>query len=269
MRDKLVNHLASYGGAAIAFNGDVDSILVAACLVEAVGSDKALAITVVTDMHPVRERKLAADMAAAVGIRQVECPVDVFAYPDIISNGSKRCYYCKKTLFTAMKNTARQEGFDVFLDGTDLDDTAGNRAGLKAIREAGVQSPLADMKFSKEDVREVSQLMGLPGSLRNPLACLATRLPAGKPITRGKMVQIDRAEDAIEAMGFVNVRVRHHGDLARIELRHAEEIARAATPDVAAEIAKQLREKCRFNFVTLDMEGYRRSSVLALPKEVE
>nr|MDD6336258.1 ATP-dependent sacrificial sulfur transferase LarE [bacterium] len=255
--DALIAQLKGYQKAAVAFSGGVDSSLLAAALVKAVGPENALAITAVTDLHTRREREQASQIAKALGIRHLVCPVDIYEVSGLVENGAKRCYYCKKTVFGAMQAMAEDNGFDILLDGSNADDAGDFRPGRIAVRELGIPSPLLTCGLSKEDIREASQLLGVPGGDRPSLACLATRLPIGTPITHSRLQQIDSAETALEELGFAGARVRHHGEIARIEVA-PEDLEKATVGDMPKKMSEAVRSLGHFAFVTLDLEGYRR-----------
>jgi len=260
-KNALFAAIACHPRAAVAFNGGEDSLLIAAAMVEVLGSENAVAVIATSDLNPKRERKLAAELARAVGIPLIECKIDIFSHPNVIENNAKRCYYCKRLLYTAMRDKVLAEGYDVLFDGSDFDDSIETRPGRIAVRELGITNPLAELGLTRPQARQLCAMMGVPTANCVSLSCLATRLPCGAAITRGKLQQIDKAEMALEDMGFSDVRVRHHGDVARIEMRLHGDIERAALGNTPKEIAKVVRSCSRFAFVTLDLEGYRRGSL--------
>ena len=246
--------LAGERRAAIAFSAGVDSTLLLDLARETLG-ENALAVTAVSVLTPEREQREAAAFCRERGIRLLRVPFDPFAVPGFRENPPDRCYLCKKALFLSLRTAAEKEGFGTLLDGTNADDLRSDRPGLRAIEELGVKSPLAEAGMTKTEIRALSALRGLPTAGKPALACLATRVPAGETVTTEKLMRIDRAEALLFAMGFSQVRVRCHGDLARIELK-PEELPRLLAPETARKAAEAVRA-AGFRYVAADLEGYR------------
>lgn len=263
-KDKLLSLLASYGKAALAFSGGTDSALLAAALVQAVGAENALAIHVDTDLHSNREKDLAQTIADKIGIRFIGIHMDVFSITDIVENGGRRCYFCKKTTFKRMQEIAHDEGFDILLDAGNFDDASDVRPGKKAVVEMGIICPLELCGITRKDVLDLSAEFGVMGYDRPSLACLATRMPAGIPLTKARLKQIDRSEAALEKLGFSHMRVRYHGDVARIEMTH-DEWEKAVEGDMPQVISRAVKASGGFRFVALDLEGYRKGSLNEAP----
>ncbi|MCL2433870.1 MAG: ATP-dependent sacrificial sulfur transferase LarE [Clostridia bacterium] len=261
----LKAYLKRVGRAAVVFSGYADSSLVVYVMADACGAENVLAVSAATEMHTETDRRKAEEIAAALGVKHMPCRVNLFDYPNVVKNTAKRCYYCKKALYQTMLADAKKLGFPTLLDGHDNEETPGNRAGRQAARELSIPSPLEEVGITVEEALEMARHLNLPGHDRPPLSCLAARLPFGSPITKGKLAQVQKSEAALEEIGY-EVRVRHHGDIARLEMRNPADIARAAQPDQAVRISSLVREVGRFAFVALDLEGYRRGSVNDLPQ---
>ncbi|MCL2433172.1 MAG: ATP-dependent sacrificial sulfur transferase LarE [Clostridia bacterium] len=264
----LKTYLTGVGRAAIVFSGYADSTLVAHVMSEACGRENVLAVSAATELHTEADRQHAIDVARALGVKHLPCRVDLFDYPNMVKNTAKRCYYCKKAIYQAMRSEAAKKDFTVLLEGHDSEETPGNRAGRQAAKEMGIPSPLEAVGITIGEALEIAAALNLPGHNRPPVSCLAARLPFGSPITRGKLAQVQKSEAALNELGY-DARVRHHGDIARLEMRNPADITRAAQSDQAARIASLIREVGRFAFVTLDLEGYRRGGLQTLPQKDE
>ena len=246
----------------VAFSGGVDSALVAAVAAAEPGVH-AVAVTAVSASLPRSERLAARAFAAAVGIAHVEVATDELERPEYVANSGDRCYHCKSALFDALAPIAAISDAVVAL-GTNLDDLGEHRPGLRAAAERGSIAPLVEAGFTKADVREVSALLGLPTAEKPAAACLASRVAYGEPVTAAVLARIEAAEEAVRALGFTQLRVRSHGDVARLEVP-AGEIARAA--GLAAELDAAVRA-AGFAFCALDLRGFasgRMNVLLGLP----
>jgi uncharacterized protein len=203
-----------------------------------------------------------ADLAAAVaGVRHIvlHMPEQVLDQPPFITNPPDRCYHCKQLIFHAIRAAASSQGFPELCDGTNEDDLHEDRPGLRALREMKIHSPLAEAGLHKSDVRSLAALFCPDFSAKPAMACLATRIPTGTPITLAAMQRIDRAEHALRAAGLAQVRVRDHAGLARIEIDAA-----ILAAGLSAEMIQQLRtilHEAGFQYVTLDLDGYRTGSM--------
>ncbi len=256
--EALRTWLGGLDALAVAFSGGVDSTFLLKVAHDVLGR-RALAITVAAAVHPRAELDEARQIASEIGARHEIVEVDALAMPAFQHNPPDRCYRCKREVFTRIKETAAVHGIAVVADGTNADDMGDDRPGLRALEELGVVAPLRDAGLTKAEIRELSRDIGLPTWDKPAYACLATRFPHGAEITADALQRVERAEAALQELGFKLSRVRHHGDVARIEVAPAD-VARIAAPETAAEVTAKLRA-AGFRYVTLDLEGYRVGSM--------
>ena len=189
-------------------------------------------------------------------------PTHEFDRPDYVRNDGRRCFHCKDELFTVMEAFAKNRGFDTLIYGVNVDDQGDFRPGQAAASQHKVAAPLLDAGLTKADIRELSRLAGLRIWDKPASACLSSRIEYGRPVTREALSAVERGEDALRELGFRQFRVRHHGEIARIEIAR-DEMPRALTPEMAAEF-NQIFKALGFKFVTLDLEGFRSGSMNAL-----
>ncbi len=252
-RRRLDGILRDLGGVVIGFSGGVDSSFLYAAAVAVLG-DRALGVTACSETYPARERREAEELAAHLGGRHRLIVSEELDLPAFTTNPPDRCYHCKFELFRQLRQVAEQEGLPHVADGSNLDDRGDHRPGRRAARELGVRSPLEEAGLGKPEIRALSRKLGLPTWDKPAFACLSSRFPYGTPITREKVSQVGRAEEGLRALGLRVLRVRHHGDVARLEVG-PEEFSRLAGE--LREEAVRLVKAAGYAYVALDLQGYR------------
>jgi uncharacterized protein len=238
----------------IAFSGGVDSAYLAWVANDELG-ERALAITGESPSYPDFQRQDALSIVEQFAIRHEVIVTEEIADPNYLANPSNRCYFCKHELFTKLSAVAHERGFAFVCDGNNADDVGDYRPGRKAASDLNVRSPLIEAGLTKAEIRELAREAGLPIWDRPASACLSSRIPYGMPVTIEKLSVIERGEAKLRALGFQQMRVRHHGDIARIEIAPAE-MPHALDLEMARRIAVAFKQ-LGFKFVTLDLEGYR------------
>ena len=255
--ENLKRLLSEYGRIAIAFSGGVDSTFLAHVAYETLGNDNTIALTAVTKLVPESEIDESKTIAVDIGINHHLVKMDLLTSKKINSNPPDRCYVCKKTIFTHLIDEAKKSGFNLLADGSNFDDTGDYRPGMKAIKELGVKSPLIEAGLTKQDIRDLSKELSIKGSDRPASPCLATRIPYNTGITEPLLKKIELAEKFLKSLGYNQVRVRAHGDIARIEVD-------------ANLFDKILRERERiiselqnigFKYISLDLNGFKSGSM--------
>ena len=244
--------------AAIAFSGGVDSTFLLRVAKEVLG-DKLIAVTATSSTYPERELKEAIKYSEDIGVKHIIISSEELEIEGFASNPKNRCYYCKKELYTKINNIASANGVGYVFDGSNLDDTGDYRPGMQAAKELDVVSPLKEAGLTKNDIRDLSKELGLPTWNKPSFACLSSRFPYGNKITLPKLNMVDKAEQFLLDMGITQVRVRHHGEIARIEVEPSER-EKFFDIEVMNRIGNELK-KIGFTYVTLDVLGYRTGSM--------
>ncbi|WP_447974520.1 ATP-dependent sacrificial sulfur transferase LarE [Nitrospira sp. Kam-Ns4a] len=252
--ERMRRLMEDLGSVIVAYSGGVDSSLVLKVAHDQLG-DLAVGVTAVSPTFPELELETARRVAAEVGARHVVIETDQLAIPDFVRNEADRCFHCKSDLYEALGKLRDDWRINAIVDGTNLDDLSDDRPGIQAARQLGVRSPLVEAELSKEDIRSLARELGLSNWDKPAAACLSSRIPRGAPITRERLSRVEQAEAVLAQEGFRQVRVRDHGDLARIELA-SDEVGRMLEKPRRARIAARLKA-LGFRFVTLDLEGYK------------
>ncbi|MBM4249304.1 MAG: ATP-dependent sacrificial sulfur transferase LarE [Euryarchaeota archaeon] len=255
---RLRRALAATGGLLVAFSGGVDSAVLARLARDALG-DRAVAVTVDSQTFTAAELREARRLARLIGIRHIVVTHDELAEEAFCRNPPDRCYLCRRGLAGKLRELASRLGIPHIADGANLSDTREHRPGIRAATEAGVLHPFIEHRVTKSGVRRLARSLGLPVAGRPSSACLSSRVPYGERITEEKLRQIERAESYIRSLGFRQVRVRHHGAVARIEVE-PEAVPRLVRKGTLERVARRLR-RLGFVYVTADLEGYRSGSL--------
>ncbi len=245
----------------MAFSGGVDSALVLKVAVDVLGKQRVLAVTADSESYPRQELESAKNFASQIGLdgRHQIIRTEELANPEYSANAPSRCFFCKDELYTQLKRIAEEGGFNHILDGCNLSDQADLRPGRTAAQNHGVRSPLIEAGLNKEEIREISKMLGLSVWDKPALACLSSRIPYGQKVTKEKLSQIEQAEEFLHSLGFRQLRVRHHENIARIELE-PDETSKFLNEKTREKVYEKFRE-IGYLYVTLDLQGYRSGSL--------
>jgi len=242
----------------VAYSGGVDSTLLLQVASDVLGKN-VLAVIATSETYPRQEIEAARKLARKVGVRHLLIKTDELKNPDFVRNTPLRCYHCKKELFSKLKEIAAQRSIPFVLDGANEEDRRDFRPGSRAGKELGIRSPLQEARLNKKEIRLLSKAMGLPTWNKPSLACLSSRFPYETPIEPKNLVRVEKAENYLRRLGFKQVRVRHHGQTARIEIL-PEEFHKLFSSEKRVKIYRRLK-KLGYIYVTLDLAGYRSGSM--------
>ena len=256
--DSIRRALSRTGGLLVAFSGGVDSAVLARLALDALGK-RAVAVTVDSQTYTAAELREARRLARLIGIRHIVVRHDELAEEAFCQNPPDRCYLCRRGLAGRLQKIADGLGIATIADGANFSDTFEHRPGIRAATESGVLHPLMEHKVTKAMVRRMARALKLPVANRPSSACLSSRIPYGERITVEKLRQIELAESYLRSLGFKQVRVRHHGTIARIEVE-PEAVTRLARRGTMEKVARRLRN-LGFTYVSADLEGYRSGSL--------
>ena len=257
-RKALVDAMALKDGLVVAFSGGVDSTLLARLAFEALGK-RAVAVTADSEVVPRSELKEAKALARKIGITHIIVQQHELEDEKVASNPKDRCYYCRKGLAKLLKTVAKKKKFKVIADGVNYSDLGEHRPGIRAANEAGIWHPFIEFKVTKLEIRAMAKALGLPIYNKPAAACLSSRIPYGQRITKEKLGQIEKAEALLKKMGLEHVRVRHHGDIARIEVP-PELFKKFHDMKLRQKVTVALK-RLGFRYIAVDLQGYRSGSM--------
>lgn len=260
---QLLHCLAPLTNTAVAFSGGVDSTFLLAAAAQALGHNQVLAVTAVSAFFPADDLQTCRDLTSALNIRHQLVEVPVLDVPEVRSNSLERCYYCKGFFYRRLQRVTTELGLTCLLDGTNLDDLDDHRPGFRAVRELNLRSPLLEVGLTKAQIRNLSRQLELPTWNHQSSTCLATRFPFATELSRSDLQRVDACEHWLRQKGLSLFRLRCHGSLARIEV-DAREMAEVLVNPLRKELVTVCK-KNGFDYVTLDLQGYRRGSMNHAP----
>lgn len=256
--NKLKSLLKSWGPVLIAYSGGVDSTLLLKAATEAI-NDKVLAVIAQSATYSSEELEKAVNLCKDLGVEYKIIKTDEFYNKKFVGNPTDRCYYCKRELFSKLDQIAKEKDIDYILDGSNYDDRMDFRPGGMAREEFGVRSPLSELKFTKQEIRNIAKMLGLPNWDKPSDACLASRVPYGTPLTAKVLKMVEEGEKYLRSIGFKQLRVRHHGTVARIEVNE-ESLPNLLHDEIRDDIYFKFK-KIGYTYVSLDLKGYRSGSM--------